>query len=69
MIQEVNYSIPIIKNKGRHNRVFSENRNTSEINNLEKSKSPYAKLPVLQISKILRKIGAGDRNKQMFVPN
>ena len=32
-------------------------------------KGPYARLPLIKISGILKKIGAGDRQKQMYIPN
>lgn len=59
------YSMPLIS----HNR---RSRARSPVEDPEKSpkgKAAWEKLPSLKIGKILRKIGAGDRSRQMYVPN
>lgn len=59
------YSMPVI-NKNRSNI-------TSPIKNQEERspeiRAAWAKLPTVKIGNILRKIGAVDRHRQMFVPN
>lgn len=68
----LNHSMPLIPdNRARRN--FSERRDgqtTSRGQQSEaKTKGPYEKLPLVRISKILKKIGAGDRSRQMYIPN
>lgn len=58
------------ENKSQRNsseqRYYEAGNNSKE---KRETKAPFDKLPIIKISKILKKIGAGDRNKVMFVPN
>lgn len=60
------YSMPLIS-KTRRSHPTSPLKDYDEKNPEERS--AWSKLPTLKISKILQKIGAGDRRRQMFVPN
>ena len=46
-------------------RFFSQSAEVKE----EEPKGAYAKLPMLKISHILQKIGAGDKKRQMYIPS
>ena len=48
-------------NRNSHNKSLDDDAATS--------RAAWYKLPTLKISKILQKIGAGDRKKQMYIPN
>ena len=63
MSKKSQYSLPLINE--RRSRASSLNRSVDE-NNPE---SAFQKLPMSKMTMVLRKIGAGDRKKQMFVPN
>jgi hypothetical protein len=57
------YSLPMLS---KRNRVPSLSRTTDE-NNPENQ--AWKKLPLLKMTNVLKKIGAGDHSRQMYVPN
>jgi hypothetical protein len=68
----LNHSMPLIpENRNLRNLSEHQNRNDASREKKEggKGKGPYDKLPLIRIGKILKKIGAGDRNRQMYIPN
>ena len=64
-IKKHGHSMPLIP-ESRINR-SSVNKNIDE--EASATKAAWEKLPTLKISKIMQKIGAGDRKRQMYIPN
>ena len=63
MSKREQYSLPLIKEKPKRGSSLGM---SMDENNPE---SAFQKLPMSKMTTVLRKIGAGDRKKQMFVPN
>lgn len=61
------FSMPLISDRNQ-NKSTSVSKNPED-ERAKSSKAAWEKLPSLAISKILKKIGAGDRSKQMYIPN
>ena len=63
--RSTSFSLPLMPNEKR-NRWSSLNKSLNDDN---PETQACKKLPSLKMTKVLRKIGAGDRSRQMYVPS